>query len=274
MSMPAKRPDPLLLRFASRRPDEMAGLLAGVESNQLADFIAELPVARAAAVASRLPSWQLTALLRTLDAAVIAGMLDAAAPDDAVAIVSHLSESRYEEILTAASDEHRAALRQLFEYPSHSLASLATTAFIRVTEDTLCSAFCEQLSDSVDTRTRPVLVVDQHGRYQGMLSLRAAYARKNRARTVGEVAVAVEALSGLTSAESALKSRQWMRFTELPVVDGRHRVLGAVSRATLLRVVGEGTPADFSLERLFAELATGYLNTCGRLLESLLGKRS
>jgi hypothetical protein len=38
-------------------------------------------------------------------------------------------------------------------------------------------------------------------------------------------------------------------------------------------VVGEGSAADFSFERLFAELATGYLNACGRLLESVLGRR-
>lgn len=268
------QPDPLVLHFASSRPDEMAGLLASAELQQLSEFFTDLPVASAAAVATRLPSWQLTALMSTLKASVIADMLDVAASDDAVAIVSHLPESRYEEILAAASDDQRIALRQMFEYPSHSLASLVTTGFIRVAEDTLCSTFCEQLSESSDMRPRPVLVVDRHGRYRGMVSLRAAYARKNRSRTVGDVAMVVEALSGLTSAESALKSRQWMRFTELPVVDGRHRVLGAVSRATLLRVVGEDTPADFNLERLFAELASGYLSTCGRLLEALLGKRS
>ena len=100
-----------------------------------------------------------------------------------------------------------------------------------------------------------------------------AYAIRNRSRPVEEVASSVEALSGLTSAESALKSRLWMRFTELPVVDNRHRVLGVVSRAKLLRIAGDDSTADFSFERLFTELATGYLNTCGRLLESVLGKR-
>lgn len=265
--------DPLVLRFASARPGELASVLASADPADLADLVGDLPVESAATVATRLPSWQLTSLLSALESEKIANMLVAASIDDAVSMVSHLPESRYPAILESAGDAGRAELHQLFEYPSHSLASLATTAFIRVSAGTLCAAFCEQLSNSTDTRTRPVLVVDSQGRYQGLLSLRVAYAIRNRSRPVEEVANSVEALSGLTSAESALTSRLWMRFTELPVVDSRHRVLGVVSRAKLLRVAGDGSTADFSFERLFAELATGYLNTCGRLLESVLGKR-
>lgn len=271
--MSPDRLDPLVLRFASARPDELASVLASADPADLAGFISDLPVESAATVATHLPSWQLTSLLSALASGKIADMLVAASTDDAVSIVSHLPESRYHPILESAEYARRAELRQLFEYPSHSMASLATTAFIRVSADTRCAEFCEQLSNSTDTRTQPVLVVDSQGRYQGMLSLRVAYAIRNRSRTVGEVASSIEALSGLTSAESALSSRLWMRFTELPVVDGRHRLLGVVSRATLLRVAGDGSKADFSFERLFAELATGYLNTCGRLLESVLGKR-
>jgi Mg/Co/Ni transporter MgtE len=243
--MPSDRLDPLVLRFASARPDELASVLAGADPADIADLFGDLPVKSAATVATRLPSWQLTSLLSSLESEKIAQMLVAASIDDAVSMVSHLPESRYPAILESAGDAGRAELHQLFEYPSHSLASLATTAFIRVSAGTLCAAFCEQLSNSTDTRSRPV----------------------------EDVASSVEALSGLTSAESALKSRLWMRFTELPVVDNRHRVLGVVSRAKLLRIAGDDSTDDFSFERLFTELATGYLNTCGRLLESVLGKR-
>ena len=89
---------------------------------------------------------------------------------------------------------------------SHSLAALASTGFIRVEAGTSCEEFARQLAANEDTQPRPVLVVDAQGRYQGMLSLQAAVSRKNRSRSVGEVSTTVEALSGMTSAESALKS--------------------------------------------------------------------
>ncbi len=268
----SSRPDPLLLQFARTRPDEMAGAMANADLREISDLIADLPADLAASVATRLPSWQLTGLLGSLEPESISAMLISAPSDVAVAIVSHLQESRYPTILEASPAGKRLSLRQLFDFPSHSLASMATTRFIRVAATTTCGEFSRQLSYSSDTRQRPVLVVDAQGRYLGMLNLQAAYSLKNRAKPVAEVAVQVEPLSGLTSAESALSSRLWTRYNELPVVDGRHRLLGVVSRAALQRVAGDATAVEFSTERLFSELAAGYLSTCGRLLEAMLGK--
>lgn len=267
-----EQPDPLVLEFASTRPDELAGVLANAELRDLSELIGDLPADVAATVATRLPSWQLSGLLGALEPAPICEMLLGAATDDAVAIVSHLQEARYPAILEACPEEERLTLRQLFDYPSHSLASMATTRFIRVGAGTTCGVFSRQLSYSGDTRPRPVLVVDDQGKYLGMLNLQAAFSLKNRSKPVGEVIAHVEPLSGLTSAESALGSRLWTRFNELPVVDARHRLLGVVSRAALQRVAGDDGTAEFGTERLFSELATGYLSTCGRLLETMLGR--
>lgn len=264
--------DPLLQQFAVDRPDEMAALLAGSDLRELSDLIERLPVDRAACLAARLPSWQLTGLLGNLKPELIARLLQAAQADEAVALVSHLHESRYAGILEAVPPEERWLLNELLEFPSHSVASLVTTGFIRVVAETPCGVFCEQLSANTDTRPRPVLVVDKQGKYRGILSLRAAYARKNRMRSVGEVAIPVEPLNGITDATTALSARQWLKYPELPVVDARHRILGVVSRASLERVVGDVEPLEFNMERVLSELATGYLNTCASVLESLLGR--
>lgn len=265
--------DPLLLDFASNHPDEFAATLATANLRELAELILDLPATTATVVATRLPSWQLTGMLGILDPEKICQLLLRAHTDDAIAIVSHLHESSYDAIIDACPEDRRLTLRQLFDYPSHSLAALAGTGFIRVEASTSCEEFARQLTVNEDTRPRPVLVVDNQGRYRGLLSVQAAVSRKNRSRTVGEVATAVEPLSGLTSAESALKSRLWSRYNELPVVDGRQRLLGVVSRSSLQRVSDDPAGAEFTTERLFAELATGYLNTCARLLEAMLGRR-
>jgi predicted transcriptional regulator len=89
---------------------------------------------------------------------------------------------------------------------------------------------------------------------------------------VGEIADSVEALNGFTNVRTALSARQWMEYSELPVVDGRHRVIGVVSRASVTRVAGESSAVTFNLEQVFSELANAYLEVCARMLESLLGK--
>lgn len=265
--------DPLLLRFAADKPDEMAALLGSCDLSELSELIEGLPLVSAASLSVRLPSWQLNGLLGTLEPALIGQMLITAQSDEAVALASHLHESRYPAILEAVPAEQRRALNELLEFPSHSVATLATKDFIRVQENMTCGDFSEQLSSRADTDPLPVLVVDMQGKYRGMLNLQAAYARKNRVLPVGEVAIEVEALNGLTDAHNALSARQWMKHPELPVVDGRHRVLGVVSRPSLVRVAGNADSLEFDFEQVLAELATGYMDTCASVLDSVLGKR-
>ena len=264
--------DPLLLQFASDKPDEMAALLGNSELQELSGILERLPEASAASLAARLPSWQLTGLLGSIEPALLARMLGAAKTDEAVALVSHLNESRYASVLEAVPAPERRSLYELLEFPSYSVAALVTTDFIRVQESTSCGTFSEQLSASTDTSPRAVLVVDQNGKYRGILSLPAAYSRKNRARPVGQIAINVEPLNGNTAASQALTARQWIKYSELPVVDSRHRILGVVNRASLERVAGDFAPREFSFERVLSELATAYLSLCARVLESVLGR--
>jgi len=79
-------------------------------------------------------------------------------------------------------------------------------------------------------------------------------------------------LNGNTAANQALIARQWMKYSELPVVDSRHRVLGVVTRVSLERVAGDFAPMQFNLERVLSELATAYLSLCARVLESVFGR--
>lgn len=264
--------DPLLLQFASDRPDEMAALLANCELRELSGMLETLPVSFAATLAARLPSWQLTSLLTSIDPVLLARMLRAAKTDEAVALVSHLNESRYPSILDAVPAPERGSLYELLEFPSYSVASLVTTDFIRVLENTNCGTFCEQLSASTDTSPRPVLVVDQNGKYQGLINLQAAYSRKNRSRLISQIAIPVEPLNGNTAASQAVTARQWMKYSELPVVDSRQRILGVVNRASLERVAGDFAPMEFNFERVLSELATAYLSLCARVLESVFGR--
>ena len=264
--------DQLLLQFAADKPEEMAALLTSHELAELAELIEGLPLATAASLMVCLSSWQLTGLLRTLDPGLVGRLLLTAQGNEAVALASHLHESRYPAVLDTVSTRQRRTLYELLEFPTHSGASLVSKEFIRVQQDTLCSDFNEQLSANSDTSPRTILVVDEEGRYQGMLSLQAVIARKNRPLPVGDVADSVEALNGFTNVRTALSARQWMQYSELPVVDGRHRVVGVVSRSTMTRVAGDSNVVSFDLERVFAELASAYLDVCARMLESILGK--
>lgn len=269
---PAAMNDSLLLRFAADRPDYVAAQLADSDLRELAELIEELPDTTAARIAARLPSWQLSGLLAELNSASLARIIVAAATDEAVALIAHLHESRYDSLLAASPTDQKEALLRLLEFPAYSVAGLATTDFIRVSSDTPCHQFAEQLANNPGPQAGPVLVVDAKGKYLGMVDPLAVFASRNGARPVAEVATAVEPLNGRTEVAMALTSRQWAHHAELPVVDVHSRLLGVVSRAALERVAGDADPMTFSLETVLAELANSYLSLFGRMLESVLGR--
>lgn len=264
--------DPLVLQFAHEKPAELAAVLGSSNLGELVEFFLTLPVDTAAILATYLPSWQLAALLRRLPPEHIATMLVNASTSDAIAIVSHLPESLYPAILSSCRQEDKLGLRKLFDFPTHSLASLATPNFISVEANQNCELFARQLSHYDDTSPKPIIVVDEKGKYLGILSTQAVISLKNRKKKVVDVMLRVEALSGMTSADTALGSRLWTQHLELAVVDNQHRLLGVVNKALLQRVTKGSMVAEFSTERLFSELATDYLNACGKLLESILGR--
>lgn len=264
--------DKLVLQFAETRPDDVALLLADTDPEELISLLSCLPHASSAALAARLPSWQLAGVLTRIDAEYLSAILLAAPMDDAVALVAHLHESRYPGLLSASKDSQVLELRRLLEAPLHTVASLATTRFIRVDESTTCSAFGDQLSRSNETRPRLIIVVDKLGKYRGLLDLQSIYAFRNRALSVGEIAREIEPLNGVTEAQTALSAILWLKFTELPVVDNKRRLLGVVSRASLQRLAGESPPMAFTLDDVLADMSAAYLFTCSSLLEVLLGK--
>ncbi len=190
--------DPLLLQFSRHRPDDVAALLGNSDAAELVEFIDGLPDEVAAGIAVRTPSWQLATLVAQLDPARLCSMITSAPTDEAIALISHIHASRYTTLTSACPADRLDALQRLLEFPSHSVAALVTTHFIRVTADTLCGSFADQLSNNPRPQGGPVLVVDKRGKYLGMADLQRVYARRNRARPIGEVASEVEPLNGLT----------------------------------------------------------------------------
>ena len=123
---PAELNDPLVLQFASDRPDDVAALLADSSLGELSQLIEGLPESAAASIAARLPSWQLTGLLGAMNTAKLCQIIVAAPTHEAVALVSHLQESRYQALMAVCPPEHQKALQDLLKFPSHSLAALVT----------------------------------------------------------------------------------------------------------------------------------------------------
>ncbi|MFT5483766.1 MAG: Mg/Co/Ni transporter MgtE [Halieaceae bacterium] len=264
----------LLQQFADSRPAELAALMADAEIGELCELFASLPASTSARLAARLPSRILFQLLAEQAPAATSEMLFGANHDDAMALVAHLQESRYPEILMASQNSHRKKLRRLFEFPSHSLSAIASPEFLRVTESTLCEVFCKELVSAEQEHPRPIFAVNDSGVYRGVVNVYALIATSNRTKSVKAVANYVPPLHGDISADAALNSPEWLEHLALPVTDGKQRIIGAVTRAQLLRLVPDDGGAHHGLETILSELAAGYLSYCTDIMKSLFTRNS
>jgi Mg/Co/Ni transporter MgtE len=262
--------DPLLVSFASAQPEELANLLVSADLDELTSILLQLPEAVAAQLASNLPSWQLSSVLQALEPALVGKMLTAAQHEDAIALVSHLNENQYPQILAASSRARRKALSLLFDFPSHSLAALASPEFIRVAGNTRCQQFHKQLQRHEERVALPIYTVDEQGGYLGEVSLIAVIADCNRHLPVRDIANPVVALSGRMSASAAIKLPQWLHHDSLPVVDARKRLLGTLSRHSLHKIVPADVARGYHLDQMVADTAQRFLEFCEQFVRFII----
>lgn len=251
--------DRLLVSFASSQPEELANLLVEAEPDELTSILLQLPKEVAAQLASNLPSWQLGNLLQTLDPVQVGMMLTAAQHEDAIALVSHLNESQYPQILAASSRARRKTLSQLFDFPSQSLAALASPEFIRVAGNTRCETFHKQLQRHEERVALPIYTVDEQGCYLGEVSLIAVIADCNRHLRVRDIANPVTPLSGRMSAPAAIKLPLWLHHDSLPVVDARKRLVGTLARHSLHKIVPADMARGYHLDQAVGDTMMRFL---------------
>jgi len=265
--------DPLARQFALDYADEVARLAEDENTDELAEFLAKLPPQAAAAVAARLTSRQLSGLFDTVSPELISRMLIEGQHADMVSILAHLPPSRYDGVLAATGESHRADLRRRLDFPAENLAAIASTNFVRTGADTLCGSLKRELESADGDTERPIFVVGDDGRYQGMLSPFAVIANRNVDRPVSALYRRVEPLRGSMPVTSAASAPQWREYSALPVVDGPGYLLGAITETELWRAIGKRHSAGESFEGLVSEIAGGYLSVCAELLETAVGGR-
>lgn len=265
--------DPLARQYAIEHAAEVARFANEEATPDIVGFLSRLPPEASCAVLSQLSTRQLSAVLADLDPATIGRLLTESRHDDMVTVLAHLPAARYEEVLAASSETAQTELRQRFNFPAENLGAIASTDFIRASMDTRCSDVKRELEMSASDSDLPIIVVDDVGRYQGLVSPFAVVKDKHARLAVGSLLRPVEALRASMPVRSALSTPAWREVSALAVVDAQGAIVGAISEAVLWRAMGKAEPGSENLEQLVGEVAAGYLAVCAELIESIVGNR-
>lgn len=220
--------------FARKHPDKFARLLGRGDANEIAQVLEKLPRPIAASVVSRLPASRIDLLLSAGEADAAHWLTDAPF-NDAVALLSRIPRERSLVLVNSLKNrERRRRLLQYLKYPAHSVGALVTDAPVRVGSETRVEEVLAELRTFDRDTPRPVVVSHPDGTYCGVLDAWRLLTGEAAKGPVAEFVVQVPAIHPETSLAAAINDPGWSDHSWLPVIDHERRILGGVSRASLL----------------------------------------
>lgn len=266
--------DPVVADFAERFPDAFASALRQGSNDEISAIVKLLPPESVASVVARLPAVRLRALLDSEQHSPRDWIEDAPF-EDAIMLLSRMRRERRIALIGSVRDRRlQRRLMRHQQYPRHSTGFYVEDVFLRVDIDTPASDVLEALRS--DERDDPPLmvVVDASGRYAGVLNPWHLMSNRQTSQRLDDQMEYIQPVAPETPITAAAEHEGWLEHNWLPVVDNKRRVLGALSRATVLSAASRVSPSQQSTASLLLELVDGITHTLGEMLEGLLGRRS
>jgi len=263
---------PLQAAFARKHPAELAALLAAGPREQLTAALHRLPADAGAAVIAKLPQNLSARLLAGEADEVVGRWLAQAALDDALTLVMGVAKERRERLLAGLPGRRlRRTLEQLVIYPKKTVGALVNPTAVRIAAGTRLHEAVAMLRAGEHAELNWIWVVDEQGRYAGLLDLGKALLTRASEVPVSEIAVRPEPLRAEISLPAARDLEDWLRYPELPVIDYQGHLLGALSRLRLMDALRQETAREHGLIDAVGSLVQAYFRVLGLCLGSLLG---
>ena len=161
-------------RLDELHPADVADILEQLDPQQRANVFKHLDEAQATEAISEMDEELQGDVIEDMDDKRAAALLGNMDPDDAADIVRDLPYEKAETLLRLMGVEDAAEIRQLLGYKDGTAGGMMTTQFVAVPEDTTVSETIEVLRglDEDHPTVHYVYVLDEYGRFTGVLSLR------------------------------------------------------------------------------------------------------
>jgi Mg/Co/Ni transporter MgtE len=265
--------DPVIADFAEQFPDSFARALRKGSDEQISATFKLLPTRSIAAIAARLPAARLRTLLDSGEHSPRAWLEDAPF-DDAIMLLSRMRRERRIALIGSLRDRKlKRRLMRHQQYPRHSSGFYVQDVFLRIDIDTPASEAVNELRSFDEDELPLIVVVDTAGRYAGVLKPWQLMSKRLSSQRLSEHVEHILPIAPETPVVAAAEHEGWLEHNWLPVVDNRQRILGALSRAAVLRAASRVSPSRQGMAGLLLELADGITHTLGDILEGVLGRR-
>lgn len=210
---------------------DAVGVLTVMNDQAAADALVEMEPHLAASI--------LQDLVEEGRAEALATMVQLLAPDDAVALLRHLSDADRDAVFHAIPHQVVLQLRDLIGYEPDTAAGIMTTRYVALQSgSSIGEATVIVRSHEVHEDLQYLPVIDDNGRLCGLVSMRDLLVHPDDTLLTEEIiSRKVKAVHANTDDEDVAREFQRYDYTMMPVVDTDQRLLGVVTVDDVLDLI-------------------------------------
>src|SRR6266478_9332935 len=224
---------------------DVATIIQRLPLEQQVALFRRLSAERAAEVLPSLDDTTLLTLVRALDDTEVSRILDEMPPEHAAGVVDELPRDEAEKILELVEVEHSEDIQEVLEYSEHSAGRLMSPEFVAVREDATVEGAIKHIRDSVARdRAFELYVVDSHRHLVGTVPLRRLLIADPNTSVLAIRDENVVSVPTDMDQEEVARGVAKYDLVAVPVVDGRHRLVGTITADDVVDIVGEEATED------------------------------
>ncbi len=234
-------------QLSDERPEDIADALVRMDIEDGLIVLQGLDSEQAAYVLIELPTETSRAFARELPDSTLAHYLDVLPMDDALDFREEVGPDRFSDLLEIIPAEDAEEIRRLMDYPEDSVGRLMTEQFFEVKPDTPMADVLKDIRLSSEEKyetVNDIYVLDTHRHLLGVFSLRRAI-RALPDQVAGDL-MNLEPVTAdaYEPAEEAARRMARYGFYGLPVMDRRGRMVGLFTGDDAQTVIREEDTED------------------------------
>ncbi len=235
--------------LAPLHPADLADLLEHLEGDERISVFSLLAPERAGEVLTKISPPIQESLANGLDDQRLTQILNKLGSDDATDIFSRLPRERSEGILRLVKPEVREELRRLTGYKTDTAGGIMALEFVSVTANSTIREAVEKIREKSHKveKLYYVWVVDDHGALMGVVSMKDLLLEPIDTKIKDIMSTDVISVHADTDQEEVARIVKQYDLTNVPVVNGQHKLIGRITNDDIIDVIDEEASEDFSL---------------------------
>jgi magnesium transporter len=230
-------------------PADLADLLEHLESEERLRVFSLLSPERAGGVLTQISPPIQEGLTNELDDQRLTQVLNELNSDDATDIFSHLPRERAEDIIGLVKPEVSEVLHRLIGYKTDTAGGIMALEFVSVNANSDIREAIESIREKREEveKLYYVWVVDNDGKLAGVVSMKELLLEPIDTKIKDIMNTDVICVDADTDQEEVARIFKQYDLTNVPVVNGQHKLIGRITNDDIIDVIEEEASEDFSL---------------------------